>query len=127
MRSRYTAYTLADIAYIKKTMRGKAAIGFDEVAARHWASSVFWLSLAVLQARPHATDTHIGYAEFIAKYLDKNTIRSIHEISEFHQIDGAWFYTDGQQIAAPSLPIGRNAVCPCKSQKKFKNCHGKDL
>ena len=38
MRSRYTAYTLADIAYIKKTMRGKATIGFDETEAGHWAA-----------------------------------------------------------------------------------------
>ena len=127
MRSRYTAYTLADIAYIKKTMRGKATIGFDETEAGHWASSVYWLGITVLQSRPHATDTSNGHVEFIAKYLDKNTIRTIHEISEFHQIDGIWFYIDGRQMAEPPLPVGRNAVCPCKSQKKFKNCHGKDL
>jgi SEC-C motif-containing protein len=123
MRSRYTAYTLADIDYIKKTMRGKSAIGFNEEEAKQWAQSVYWLELNLIKTIPHATDASIGYVEFAAKYLDKNVIRIIHEISEFHHIDDIWFYTDGKQIEHPTQLIGRNTVCPCGSKRKFKNCH----
>jgi len=123
MRSRYTAYTLAEIGYIQKTMRGKAAIGFNEEEGRRWAQSVYWLGLNIIKTIPHATDESIGYVEFATKYLNKNIIKIIHEISEFHHIDGIWFYTDGQQIEHPTQPIGRNTACPCGSKRKFKNCH----
>jgi SEC-C motif-containing protein len=96
MRSRYTAYTLADIAYIKKTMREKALIGFDEKQAKQWASSVHWLGLEVIVKSMHPTNSSIGYVEFIAKYLDNHIIKTIHEISEFHCIAGEWFYVDGK-------------------------------
>ena len=124
MRSRYTAYTLAETGYIKKTMQGKAAIGFNEKEAKDWAQLMYWLGLNLIKTMPHTTDKSIGYVEFVAKYLDKNFIRIIHEISEFQHVDGIWFYTDGQQIENKAQPIGRNAVCPCGNQRKFKNCHG---
>lgn len=40
MRSRYAAYALANIDYIKKTMRGKVLLGFNESNAKAWAESV---------------------------------------------------------------------------------------
>ena len=50
MRSRYTAYSLAKIDYIKNTMKGKILIGFDETEARSWSQSVTWVGLKVIQA-----------------------------------------------------------------------------
>lgn len=123
MRSRYTAYSQANITYIQKTMQGKAAVGFDAESAKHWASSVHWLGLKVLKATPHPTERSIGYVEFQAKYLNKDTLHTMHEISEFQNVDGVWFYVDGQQIPIPKQRIGRNAPCPCGSERKFKNCH----
>ena len=37
MRSRYTAYANANIAYIAATMRGAALVGFDPKSALQWA------------------------------------------------------------------------------------------
>ncbi len=34
-----------------------------------------------------------------------------------------WRYLDGELQVKPSQPIGRNDLCPCGSQKKFKQCH----
>ena len=48
MRSRYTAYTMANIEYIKETMRGKALIGFQDRDAMRWAKRVQWIKLTVL-------------------------------------------------------------------------------
>ena len=127
MRSRYTAYSLANIAYFKATMHGKALIHFDEVEAENWARSVQWLNLKVVKTQMHLTDEHIGYVEFIATFIDKKTVKQIHENSRFHQIDDRWLYVDGEnniQNQPSSLKYSRNAPCPCGSNKKFKNCHG---
>ncbi|ETO93384.1 hypothetical protein LOR_60c14050 [Legionella oakridgensis RV-2-2007] len=127
MRSRYTAYSLANIDYIKKTMHGKPLHGFNETEARAWAKQVIWLGLKVMHARNETPE--LGYVEFIAHFIDGNTVKSLHEISEFHCQQGQWYYVDGHypinSKAQKSQKIGRNSVCPCGSEKKFKNCHGK--
>jgi len=116
MRSRYAAYAMANMAYIKKTMQGKPLKGFNEVEAEQWSKSVCWLGLTVVKS-------YQEYVEFIAKYLEKDTVKTIHEISEFKQIDHAWYYVDGKQIQIPALKVSRNSPCPCGSSKKFKHCH----
>lgn len=125
MRSRYTAYSLADMDYIKKTMQGKPLLGFNEPEAKQWAMSVLWLGLEVVRRFSKEAQHDV---EFVATYLDKGTLKSIHEISQFHCIDGAWFYIDGEQLNdIKNKPIARNASCPCGSNKKFKNCHSKNI
>lgn len=92
MRSRYTAYSQAKVEYIAKTMRSPAADGFDLEGARHWASRVKWLRLSVHHAE---IDMNKGFVEFSAFYQDGKKEQVIHEISEFHLIDGVWFYVNG--------------------------------
>jgi len=127
MRSRYAAYSIADIDYIKKTMQGKPLNGFDEVEARSWAESVTWLGLKVINTTIETPS--LGYVEFIARYMEGDKIKFIHEISEFHFQAGRWFYVDGRYSNTTkshnNQKISRNSLCPCASQKKFKNCHGK--
>lgn len=123
MRSRYTAYSMGNTDYIKKTMRGKPLLGFNEIASANWAKSVQWLGLAVLKVYQEKED--VGFVEFVASYLENNMVKKIHELSEFHCVDGSWFYVDGELTKEPDLKISRNAPCPCSSQKKFKNCHAK--
>lgn len=94
MRSRYTAYTKANIGYIIKTMRGKAAKGFDAQKAQQWAKKAKWLSLTIIKATPVAENDKKGFVEFIAQYeLDENQ-QSIHEVSEFHRYKDIWYYTN---------------------------------
>lgn len=124
MRSRYAAYALGKLSYIKETMRGKQLIGFDEVEAEKWSKSILWLSLQVLKT--YQSDDQTGFVEFIASYLDHHTIKSIHELSEFKRDNGAWFYTDGKQFKVPNSKVSRNMPCPCGSNRKFKNCHGQN-
>src|SRR5436309_371358 len=89
MRSRYTAYTMANVDYIKKTMRGPASQGFDRKEAFAWAKSVTWLGLKVVDTKTFGTK---GFVEFIASFKLKNEIQTIEEISEFHFLDGKWYY-----------------------------------
>ena len=90
MRSRYTAYTLANIDYIQKTMCKKAAENYDPIAAAKWASSVTWLGLTVVEAPP--PKNNIGTVTFFAQFFENNDRREIVEKSLFEKIDGTWFY-----------------------------------
>jgi SEC-C motif domain protein len=126
MRSRYSAYTLANVNYIKKTMSGKAAIGFNESNAKEWASRVSWIGLSVNNTY-NDTSTK-GFVDFSAKFIDDGKLQAIEELSEFILENGKWFYVDGKPSSkidtSLGLKVSRNSTCPCGSQKKFKNCHG---
>src|SRR6185312_2334301 len=65
MRSRYTAYSTANIAYIAQTMRGAASKNFDANNAEIWAKKVNWQGLKVLRA---SAEGNQGLVEFIAYY-----------------------------------------------------------
>lgn len=93
MRSRYTAYTQADIGYIARTMQGPAAKDFDPLEASNWAKQVKWLKLKII--RTSTTDDK-GYVEFVARYIFQGKKHELHETSEFHWIDDRWFYIDGK-------------------------------
>lgn len=94
MRSRYTAYTLANIDYIIKTMKPPALdqLG-DAQEARDWSQQQTWVKLEVKNSRIENPDK--GFVEFLAHYAHHDKRYVIHEISEFHRIDGQWFYVDG--------------------------------
>lgn len=123
MRSRYTAYALGKIDYIKKTMLGKPLLDFNEKEIKQWASSVQWLRLEVIDSYLKSDDLQIGFVEFRALFLEGNRLHVIHEISQFNHMNGCWFYTEQNQITEPEIKISRNDPCPCGSKKKFKHCH----
>ncbi len=124
MRSRYTAYTQANMDYIKKTMRGKPLLGFDAQAASEWAKNVTWVGLEVKKA--YSEHEELAYVEFAATLLEQQKLEKIHEISEFHKERGVWVYVDGKNPTKhPTRKPARNAPCPCGSERKYKNCHGK--
>lgn len=127
MRSRYSAYTQAKIDYIKKTMLGKPLVGFNDNDTALWAKQVKWLGLQIITSYIDPTDENTGFVEFVASYMEKNTIKTIHELSQFQRHNGHWFYTDAippkAKKTAKKQKISRNAPCPCGSQKKYKNCH----
>lgn len=93
MRSRYTAYSKANIDYIVKTMKGPAAKDYDKKEAEQWAKTVIWLGLEVLSSR---LEDKRGWVEFIAHYSVAGKKEKIHELSEFHREGGYWYYVDGE-------------------------------
>lgn len=128
MRSRYSAYSLANIDYIQATMRGKASVGFDPVTARLWAQRVIWIKLQIINTDKSLAEH--GHVEFIATFVDNKTVCQLHEISEFQHMEDRWFYVDGKPGSAQSKiteeTLSRNTACPCGSLKKWKHCHGKN-
>jgi SEC-C motif-containing protein len=123
MRSRYTAYSLANIDYIQETMQGKAISEFNAVDAKRWARKVVWIQLSVLYAMVDGVGK--GYVEFKATLVVGQILKVIHEKSEFVQEQGRWYYVDGVHFPSSYISISRNSACPCGSESKYKNCHGK--
>lgn len=96
MRSRYTAYTMANIDYIIKTMQGKPLKGYNRKQSALWAQSVIWQRLEVLSTTMHKNK---GFVEFKAYYNDASQDVILHENSEFARKNGQWYYIDGQILS----------------------------
>ncbi len=114
MRSRYTAYTKANVDYLALTMKSPAADHFDKDEARSWAEKISWTKLQIIRS---TQDGNRGIVEFIAFYSSDNKETALHEISEFTCENGQWYYTKGSHPKP-----GRNDKCSCGSNKKYKKC-----
>ena len=124
MRSRYTAFTQANIKYVTSTQAGPAAEGFDAGDAEIWAKSIQWDGLEVFES---SVDGDVGHVRFDAHYReDRKKAYVLSEYSEFHRVDGRWVYWESLPLPGHT-PIneGKNAPCACGSGKKFKRCCGK--
>jgi SEC-C motif-containing protein len=92
MRSRYSAYALADRAYLLATWHAgtrPSRLDFDD------ALSTRWLGLEV--KRHVVDDPDHATVEFIARYRTGGApaVR-LHEVSRFVREDGRWYYVDGE-------------------------------
>jgi SEC-C motif-containing protein len=127
MRSRYTAFTRADVDYLDRTLAPDARDGFDRGETETWAKEADWRGLEVLSA---TTDEAAGRGtvEFVARYRFRGQIFAHHELASFALRDGRWSYVDGviNPKAAPrtAKKVGRNDPCPCGSGRKYKTCCG---
>lgn len=97
MRSRYTAYTLANMDYIQKTQRGLAAQTFEVFSAKKWAESSRWLGLDIIEA-PNVSEADTeGFVTFSACYEYEGKKECLTEKSRFGKINDKWYYTSGEQ------------------------------
>lgn len=117
MRSRYTAFCLQDLAYIRKTWHKETLpeLSQDEPSQ--------WVGLEILGV---GEDNDIGQVEFRAKLIYDGKLEILHELSDFEKVDGCWVYHSGEFKNENSQPkkIARKEPCPCGSGKVFKHCHG---
>ena len=127
MRSRYTAYVLADIPYLSRSLHPKERDDFDEAGAAKWAKDADWQGLEIVRTEQGGADDSKGEVEFKVSYKRNGSVCVHHELAEFRKVDGTWYFFDGKMISSPpsrrSEPrIGRNEPCPCGSGKKYKKC-----
>lgn len=131
MRARYTAYTLAEVGFLKESYDPRFRKDFDEKAATQWSKQSKWLGLEVLRCEGGGKNERQGTVEFIARYSVEGKEYPHHEIAEFRKDEGdeRWYFVDG--VAPKKSPvkrdepkIGRNDPCPCGSGKKHKKCCG---
>lgn len=145
MRSRYTAFTKADVKYLEKTLAPESRSDFDAAATKKWADQSKWKGLQILATEKGGAEDKKGTVEFIATYVAEGEGLDHHETSQFRKGDnGQWYFVDGdshthregeghhhhhekpQTVQRESPKIGRNDPCICGSGKKYKKCCGVD-
>jgi SEC-C motif-containing protein len=98
MRSRYTAYTRRNDAWLKATWHADTRPA--EPVAQD--DDVKWLGLEVRQHVPRGDTAAVDTAavdtatvEFVARYKVGGRAHRLHEVSRFVREGGRWFYIDG--------------------------------
>lgn len=94
MRSRYSAYVLKDIAYLKETLWPKYQAGFDADAVDRWARESHWTGLTVLATEKGDGAAREGKVLFEARYLAGAKLHTHRELSLFRKSGGRWYYVE---------------------------------
>jgi SEC-C motif-containing protein len=97
MRSRYTAFVLADINYLMVSHHPRTRPLKEKKSILQWTKSVQWIKLEVLNTLNGQENDSTGYVEFKAYFMEKGKVECIHENSFFVKEKGKWFYKDGKQ------------------------------
>lgn len=95
MRSRYTAYTHSNEAYLLKTWHTStrpASLNLSESQPDQW------LGLKIIRSHAGTQQDSQGTVEFLARYKVNGKAGRLHEVSEFVQEAGRWFYVKGTLI-----------------------------
>ncbi len=119
MRSRYTAYSHTNVNYLLSSWHHSTR---PTKLDPNDVNSTVWTQLYILETKHGLKNDNQGSVEFVAYSKSNNTIRKLHEISQFIKENGKWFYVDGKIITDSNFQPGRNSPCFCGSGKKFKHC-----
>lgn len=93
MRSRYSAFVLANIDYLQKSHHSKTRPSKKEKRdIEKWTKSVKWLKLEVLKTTKGTTTDAEGTVEFKAFFMENGSINVIHENSSFSIENNHWVY-----------------------------------
>jgi SEC-C motif-containing protein len=92
MRSRYTAFTLADGDYLMESHHSSTRGLVDKSEIVSWANLVQWLRLEILSKSLGLENDTIGTVEFKAYFNEKGVERFIHENSKFVKENNCWVY-----------------------------------
>ncbi len=140
MRSRYTAFTRADMDYLKKTLAPESQSDYDSASAKEWAEKSIWKGLQINSTEKGTASDKRGIVEFTAVYEMDGKATEHHEVSQFRKNDaGQWLFVDGEfhthaegeghpahqkiePIVRSEPKTGRNDPCTCGSGKKYKKC-----
>ena len=95
MRSRYSAYIVADGNYLVKSATKENRYESDVSLIETFCKNVKWLKLDILHVSQNECD---GVVEFKAYYLENSEIILLHERSDFVKNDGVWEYDKGSFI-----------------------------
>lgn len=128
MRARYTAHVKVKIDFLYDSTHPDHREGYDHEGTRVWAEKSEWHGLEILGATQGGPQDEQGEVEFIARFRDKQGLRSHHERGQFERKKGQWLFTEGTMIKSKPVSVsktGRNDPCHCGSGLKHKKCCGK--
>lgn len=117
MRSRYSAFVLANETYLRDSWVAENCpqdLSLD--------SQTKWLGLEVLSVEKGGAVDQAGKVEFKAHFIQADQLLCIHENSDFLRQNSVWKYHRGELFDVPIIVLGMNQSCPCGSGKKYKRC-----
>ncbi len=107
MRSRYTAFTQHDEAYLLATWHAStrpAALSLADDSGSKWIG----LEVKRFEITSAGTDTGGAIVEFVARYKVGGRAQRLHEVSRFVREQGRWYYVSAAtSTPAPSPPPAR--------------------
>ncbi len=92
MRSRYSAFVLANGDYLMQTHHCVTRPIKDKKATVKWAESVEWIKLEVLETINGLENDKEGTVTFNAYFYENGNIEVIHEKSAFVKENNLWFF-----------------------------------
>lgn len=96
MRSRYSAFVLANINYLQISHHSTTRPSKKEKRGiEKWAKSVNWIKLEVLNTTKGSQLDSEGTVEFKAFFMENGTVNVIHENSSFCKENEHWVYLNG--------------------------------
>ena len=95
MRSRYSAYCIADVDYLMQSHHTSTRPIKDKSSILRWTKSVSWLGLQIISKKAGGPTDNEGWVEFKATYLENGLLQCIHEHSYFVKEKGLWYYQSG--------------------------------
>lgn len=97
MRSRYSAYVLADAAYIHRSWHSSTRPSKKSLVQ---PTSIQWERLALVYTQAGQVADQEGFVEFIAYFSEQGQAQQLQERSRFIREKGRWVYLD----ALPNTP-----------------------
>lgn len=87
MRSRYSAYVLQNISYLKSTWHNSTC---PETLILD--SNIRWIGLEIKNSEAGAETDQVGTVEFVAKYKLNGQAHRLQEVSRFVKQGAQWLY-----------------------------------
>jgi SEC-C motif-containing protein len=127
MRSRYSAYVMKEIDYLRTSLHPDQRADFNEKTTRAWAEGAEWHGLEITGSTGGGPDESEGRVEFSVSYTEKGVKKDYRERATFSKKDGTWYLVSGEplrakQVVRAATKTGRNDPCICGSGKKYKKC-----
>lgn len=95
MRSRYSAYAVADINYLLNSHHILTRPTKERASILKWTKSVRWMKLEIIATKKGTAVDSDGYVEFKAIFEENGKLSCIHENSYFVKEQNLWFYKSG--------------------------------
>lgn len=96
MRSRYSAFVMANIDYLQESHHSKTRPNKRaKKETLQWTKAVTWLKLEIIETKEKAINPTDAIVEFKAFFMENGQINTIHEASNFCIENNHWVYIDG--------------------------------
>ncbi|MFC5194117.1 YchJ family protein [Bizionia hallyeonensis] len=92
MRSRYSAFVIANGDYLMQTHHSSSRPTSEKEAIIQWAQSVDWIKLEIINTTKGLKNDNEGTVTFNAYFYENGNVEIIHENSAFIKENKTWYY-----------------------------------